>query len=234
MQRFHHSQFSDARRLSELKLAAGQRVSVCIPTLNEAETIGPIVATIRAELVERVPLVDEMLVIDSNSTDGTCECARPCGSRSSPIRAHRPGNGNPHRQGRELVEGAAGLRGSIICYIDGDISNFHPGFVTGLIGPLLADPEIDYVKAYYERPLARGDSTHAAGGGRVSEILVRPMISLFYPELAGDPPAALRRIRGTTRPAGITPLPHRLWRGNRPPDRSRAGWRVRAHRPDRS
>jgi glucosyl-3-phosphoglycerate synthase len=180
MQRFHHSQFSDARRLSELKLAAGQRVSVCIPTLNEAETIGPIIATIRAELVERVPLVDEILVIDSNSTDGTCECAGRAGAAVLQSARIAPETGTHTGKGENLWKALQASEGSIICYIDGDISNFHPGFVTGLIGPLLADPEIDYVKAYYERPLARGDSTHAAGGGRVSEILVRPMISLEY------------------------------------------------------
>ncbi len=183
MQRFHHSQFADIRRLLDLKLSAGQRVSVCIPTLNEAETIGSIVGSIRAELMERVPLVDEVLVIDSNSTDGTRELAASARARVFQSAEIAPEKGSHTGKGENLWKALHVTTGDIICYLDGDIANFHPGFVTGLIGPLLSDPGIDYVKAYYERPLAYGDSTHASGGGRVSEILVRPLISLFYPEL---------------------------------------------------
>lgn len=184
MQRYHHSQFQDAQCLSELKIASGQTVSVCIPTINEAATIAAIVTTIRTELIERTPLVDEILVIDSGSSDATVELAQAAGAavfRSSEI---APETGSHMGKGENLWKALHAARGSILCYIDGDIANFHPRFVTGLLGPLLADPEIDYVKAYYERPLAIGDATRSNGGGRVSEILVRPLISLFYPELA--------------------------------------------------
>lgn len=184
MQRFHHSQFADVRRLLDLKLAAGQRVSVCIPTLNEAETIGDIICSIRAALMEHVPLVDEVLVIDSNSTDATRQLAASAGASVFQSAGIAPEKGTHTGKGENLWKALHAATGDIICYLDGDIANFHPGFVTGLVGPLLADAEIDYVKAYYERPLARGDATHASGGGRVSEILVRPLISLFYPELA--------------------------------------------------
>ncbi len=185
MQRFHHSQFADGRHLAGLKLAAGQTISVCIPTLNEAETIGAIVTTIREELIERVPLVDEILVIDSNSSDPTRDLAARAGATVLQSAEIAPQAGTHTGKGENLWKALHAAKGSIICYLDGDIANFHAGFVRGLIGPLLADPEIDYVKAYYERPLAIGDATHAGGGGRVSEILVRPMISLFYPDLAG-------------------------------------------------
>ncbi len=185
MQRFHHTQFADARRLAELKSAAGQSVSVCIPTLNEAETIAAIVTTIRRELIESVPLVDEILVIDSGSTDGTREQARQAGATVFLSSEIAPETGSHCGKGENLWKALHAARGSTICYLDGDICNFHAGFVTGLLGPLLTNPDIDYVKAYYERPLALGDATHSNGGGRVSEILVRPMISLFYPELAG-------------------------------------------------
>lgn len=185
MQRFHHSQFADTRRLADLKLSAGHRISVCIPTLNEAETIGEIVRTIRGELVERLPLVDEVLVIDSGSTDGTREIACRAGAVVCLSAEIAPAVGTHTGKGENLWKALHVAAGDIICYIDGDISNFHPGFVSGLIGPLLADPCIDYVKAYYERPLTCGDATHSNGGGRVSEILVRPLISMFYPELAG-------------------------------------------------
>lgn len=184
MQRFHHSQFADIRRLLELKTAAGGSVSVCIPTLNEAETIGAIVGSIRGELMEQTPLVDEVLVIDSNSTDGTRDIAASAGARVFQSAEIAPENGIHNGKGENLWKALHVAKGDIICYLDGDISNFHPGFVTGLVGPLLAAPGIDYVKAYYERPLTHGESIHASGGGRVSEILVRPLISLFYQELA--------------------------------------------------
>lgn len=178
---FHHSQFADAEALVAAK--NGQRISVCIPTLNEAETIGSILATVRAILVERTPLVDEILVIDSDSEDNTREIAASAGARVFQSSAIAPQTGSHTGKGENLWKALHASTGDIICYLDGDISNFHAGFVTGLIGPLLTDPDIDYVKAYYERPLFQGDSHYSTGGGRVSEILVRPMISTFYPEL---------------------------------------------------
>jgi len=180
--RFHHNQFADARELATLKNS--QRVSVCIPTLNEAETIQYIVSIIRTSLMEDAGLVDEILVIDSGSGDGTRKAAAAAGATvhlSSEIAAH---HGTHTGKGENLWKALHIATGDIICYIDGDISNFHPGFVTGLVGPLLENPGIDYVKAFYERPLDRGESTLASSGGRVSEILIRPLVSLFYPELS--------------------------------------------------
>ena len=134
MQRFHHRQFADLDALVALKKS--QRISVCIPTLNEADTIGPIVTTIRDSLVSG-GLVDEILVIDSDSSDGTREIAAAAGAkvyRSSeilPDEASYPG------KGENLWKALQVASGDIICYIDGDISSFHSGFVTGLVGPLL-------------------------------------------------------------------------------------------------
>lgn len=181
MQRFHHRQYLDPGALAAVK--NGQRISVCIPTLNEEETIGDIVKTIRRELVERQPLVDEILVIDSESGDRTREIAANAGATVIPAADIRPDLGSHTGKGENLWKALHASSGDIVCYIDGDIANFHAGFVTGLVGPLLTDPEIDYVKAYYERPLSHGDALHSTGGGRVSEILVRPLISTFYPEL---------------------------------------------------
>jgi glucosyl-3-phosphoglycerate synthase len=181
MQRFHHRQFLDTGALAAAK--NGQRISVCIPTLNEAETIGVIVETIRCELMERQPLVDEILVIDSESGDQTRQIAANAGAKVIPAAEIRPDLGSHTGKGENLWKALHASSGDIICYIDGDIANFHAGFVAGLVGPLLTDPEIDYVKAYYERPLSNGDTHHSTGGGRVSEILVRPLISMFYPEL---------------------------------------------------
>jgi glucosyl-3-phosphoglycerate synthase len=181
-QRFHHRQFADVDALVALKKA--RRVSVCIPTLNEAETIGPIVSIIRDSLARR-GLVDEILVIDSSSTDATRELAAAAGAAVHLACEILPDQTGYRGKGENLWKALHVSSGDIICYVDGDISNFHPGFITGLVGPLLTDPAIDYVKAFYERPLAYGDESHSTGGGRVSEILIRPLISLFYPELGG-------------------------------------------------
>jgi glucosyl-3-phosphoglycerate synthase len=183
MQRFHFSQFADAGHLTGLKQSAGQTISVCIPTLNEEATIGSIVAVLRRDLMEKTPLVDEILVIDSDSSDNTRELAEGEGATVLLSRQIAPHHGSFLGKGENLWKALHAASGRILCYIDGDISNFHSGFITGLVGPMLVHPDIDYVKAYYERPLDRGDSTLANGGGRVSEILIRPLLSLFYPEL---------------------------------------------------
>ena len=185
MQRFHHSQFADPALLAEQKRRNGHRISVCIPTLDEADTIGAIVSIIRETLVKPNGFVDEILVIDSGSEDATREIAAAAGATVHLASEILPGEEIHYGKGENLWKALHVSTGDIVCYIDGDISNFHPGFITGLTGPLLTDPEIDYVKAFYERPLAYGDESHSTGGGRVSEILVRPLISLFYPELGG-------------------------------------------------
>ncbi|BCU79191.1 glucosyl-3-phosphoglycerate synthase [Luteolibacter sp. LG18] len=181
MKVFHHSRFADVTRLAALK--RGQRVSVCIPTLDEADTIGRIVTTVRRELMERVPLVDELLVIDSGSTDATRELAREAGATIHLSADIAPEQGTFRGKGENLWKALHVATGDIICFVDGDICNFHERFVTGLVGPLLEDASLDYVKAFYERPLAHPHGFRPTGGGRVTEILVRPLLSMFYPAL---------------------------------------------------
>ncbi len=183
MQRFHFRDFQDGEYLLSLKQAKSQKISVCIPTLNEAETIGEIVSCIRTELIEKISIVDEILVIDSGSIDRTRAHASEAGATVFFSAEIAPHHGSIKGKGENLWKALHVARGDIICYVDGDIANFHSGFITGLVGPLLTDTSINYVKAYYERPLDRGESTLVSGGGRVSEILIRPLISLFYPEL---------------------------------------------------
>ncbi len=184
MQRFHHAQFADFSKLADIKRSTRQRISVCIPTLDEAATIGEIVFTIRSEFVINHAFVDEILVIDSGSQDDTRAIAAAAGATVYLASDILPESENHQGKGENLWKALHVSSGEIICYIDGDISNFHPGFITGLVGPLLTDPSLDYIKAFYERPLAYGDESHSTGGGRVSEILIRPLISLFYPELS--------------------------------------------------
>lgn len=161
----------------------GQRIAVCIPTLDEAETIGTIVTTIREKLMEDLPLVDELLVIDSGSTDATRELAERAGASVLLSGSIAPEKGTFRGKGENLWKSLHATDCDLICFIDGDIGNFRTHFVTGLVGPLLTDPSIGYVKAFYERPLSHPNGIRPTGGGRVSEILVRPLLSLFYPEL---------------------------------------------------
>lgn len=177
---FHHSAFKDVGSLADLKTAP---ISVCIPTLNEETTIGEIVSVIRRELMEAIPFIDELLVIDSGSTDRTREIAAEAGASVHCSAEIASEHGSYRGKGENLWKALFATKGELICYVDGDISNFHPRFITGLLGPLLTEPDINYVKAHYERPLTNGGDFHLTGGGRVSEILVRPLLSLFYPEL---------------------------------------------------
>jgi glucosyl-3-phosphoglycerate synthase len=182
---FHHSRYGDPRRLLELKGSSGASVSLAFPTLNEADTIGKEILVLKAELMERFPLVDEIAVIDSGSTDDTRVIAARFGARVFNSRDILKAYGTFRGKGENLWKSLYVLQGDIIVWIDADISDIGPKFVRGLLGPLLERPEIGYVKAFYERPLRSPTGLTPSGGGRVTEILVRPLFSLFYPELAG-------------------------------------------------
>ena len=182
---FHYTDFDDVGLLLEAKSRCRQTIAVCIPTLNEASTIGSIVSCVRRQLMLDLPLVDELLVVDSGSTDLTRSIAADAGAVVRLASEIPPTEPQYRGKGENLWKSQFVTRSDIICYLDGDIRHFHAGFVTGLVGPLLLDPQISYVKAFYERPFAStgGEVQHHAGG-RVSEILVRPMISAFFPELS--------------------------------------------------
>ena len=136
-------------------------------------------------MADRYPLLDEIAVIDSGSTDRTCEIAASFGADVYIASEHLPECGDHRGKGENLWKGLYLLRGDIIVYVDTDIKNIHPRFVYGLVGPLIHDPNVHYVKAFYDRPLAFSGGLRPTGGGRVTEILIRPLFSLFYPELAG-------------------------------------------------
>lgn len=180
---FHHSQFADLRKLVDAKQRQGLTISLCIPTLNEERTIGKEIVVFKGELMQRHPLVDEIAIIDSGSTDKTREVAAEFGADVYLSSEILPDLGSKRGKGENLWKAIYQLKGDIIVYIDADISNIHPRFVYGLLGPLLARPEIQYVKAFYDRPLVVSKGVRTAGGGRVTEILVRPLFSLFFPEL---------------------------------------------------
>jgi glucosyl-3-phosphoglycerate synthase len=170
----------DPDALLEAKRAAGTTVSVCLPALNVASTIGPIVDGIRAEWIERVPLVDELVVIDSRSEDDTVSIAREAGATVFQDAEVLPECGSAQGKGEAMWKSLAATSGDIVCWVDSDLTEFRHAYIPGLLGPLVTDPDIGFVKAIYRRML--GDT---GDGGRVTEICARPLINLFYPELAG-------------------------------------------------
>ncbi len=188
---FHHSQFMDIEKLVELKKKKGVKISLGLPTLNEEETIVSEVVVLRSELMENYPLIDELAVIDSGSTDRTCEYAKRYGADVYQAKDCLTEEGSYTGKGESLWKSLYVLKGDIIIWIDADIKNVHPKFAYGLVGPLLTDDEIGYVKAFYERPLAVADGMHPTGGmqptggGRVTEILIRPLLNMFFPDLGG-------------------------------------------------
>jgi glucosyl-3-phosphoglycerate synthase len=181
---WHHSAFSDIDRLVALKEEKELVISLAFPTLNEEATIGKEILVIRTELMDRHPLLDEIVVIDSSSQDKTRELAEKYGARVVESKNILPNHGTFRGKGENLWKSLYELKGDIIVWVDADIANIAPKFVYGLLGPLLEDDSIGYVKAFYERPIRSSTGISASGGGRVTEILVRPIFSLFYPELA--------------------------------------------------
>jgi glucosyl-3-phosphoglycerate synthase len=181
---WHHSQFADIDRLVSLKEQKSLKISLAFPTLNEALTIGKEILVIRTELMDRYPLLDEIAVIDSSSKDNTRKVAERFGAKVFDSKTILPGSGSYRGKGENLWKSLYVLEGDIIVWVDADISNIAPKFVYGLIGPLIEDDRIGYVKAFYERPIRSTKGITVSGGGRVTEILVRPLFSLFYPELA--------------------------------------------------
>ena len=163
------------------KQRSGQTVTVVLPALNEEETVGDIVAVIRRDLMQQVPLVDEIVVVDSGSTDRTSEVAAAAGARV----VHRddilPRLPAVPGKGEVLWRSLLVTSGDIVCFIDADLKEFSSDFVSGIVGPLLTDPGIDLVKGMYDRPLGGAQGQ----GGRVTELMARPLLNMHWPQLAG-------------------------------------------------
>lgn len=176
---FHHDDFPIGRLIEAKR---GRRISVCLPARNEEATVGPLVAVIRAELMARIPLVDELLVVDDGSTDDTAAVARAAGadvmiaSHIAPL----PESGGAEGKGQAMWKAVHVTSGDLVVFCDADVRDFSSHFVTGLLGPLLLRDDVAFVKAFYQRPLdGRPDE-----GGRVTELAARPLIAALFPHLA--------------------------------------------------
>jgi len=177
------SQQFDRRDLAAAK--AGTRVSVVLPARDEAATVGLIVEALRRELQQEIPLVDEIVVVDSGSQDDTFVVSKAAGAsvvRQSDVLGRlgdRPG------KGEALWKSLEATTGDVVAFIDADLREFDPQFAVGLLGPLLTDPQTHFVKGFYDRPLQSGQTVLPAGGGRVTELVARPLLNLHWPLLAG-------------------------------------------------
>ncbi|MEJ2727064.1 MAG: glucosyl-3-phosphoglycerate synthase [Deltaproteobacteria bacterium] len=181
---FHHSDFRDLNRLVEEKIKKNLKISLCLPTLNEGKTIAKEIVIMKSELMTRYPLLDEIVVVDSGSTDKTREIARAYGADVHEATEILPHLEKYKGKGENLWKALYITKGDIIIYLDADIKNIHHRFAYGLLGPLLLYDNIKFVKAFYDRPISIGkNKIRPTGGGRVTELVIRPLFSLFFPEL---------------------------------------------------
>jgi len=168
--------------LADIKRRKRTSVGVCLPALDEEATIGAICRTIRRHLMDADRVVDELVVMDSGSEDRTEEVAAAAGAtvyKAHEVLPHLPPASG---KGDALWKSLAVIRADIVVWLDSDVTNFDPGFVTKLVSPLLLDDDLLYTKAFYDRPIEEQGFTT---GGRVTELVVRPLLQLLYPELTG-------------------------------------------------
>lgn len=173
---FHHGDFAPGA-LADAK--DGTTISVCLPARDEAETVGPIVESIRRALVDDVPLIDEILVMNDHSADRTAEVALAAGAKVIDAGSILPAYGEGYGKGEALWKSVYAAEGDLIVWCDSDIVNFGAHIVSGLLGPLLVNHRVSFVKGFYERPV----DAQGSGGGRVTELVARPLLSLLFPQL---------------------------------------------------
>jgi glucosyl-3-phosphoglycerate synthase len=171
--------------LLQRKRRGGTRISVVIPARNEEGTVASVVRPLVQSLMSDAPLVDELVVIDSDSCDATAEEAAAAGAIVHRARDIAPELGSYQGKGEALWKSLLITRGDLLVFVDADLTQWGPHFVTGLLGPLLADPDVRLVKGFYARVRTEADGSVSTEGGRVTELVARPVLSLWWPHLAG-------------------------------------------------
>ncbi len=170
---FHHSSYSAERIAAERRAS----VTVCLPARECVGTVGAIVTSLVA--LREAGVLDEIVVVDASSADGTGAVAARAGARVLDERELLPEHGPVLGKGDAMWRALSVLESEVVCFLDADTEDFSAHFAAGLLGPLLCEPGVEFVKAYYRRPLGGGSE----GGGRVNHLTARPALSLFYPEL---------------------------------------------------
>jgi glucosyl-3-phosphoglycerate synthase len=178
---FHHSVYP-AALIAAAKAELGLSVSVCLPARECAGTVGEIVSALVG--LREADVIDEVVVIDAASADGTAEVARLAGASVHQEAALMSELGPVLGKGDAMYRALSVLSGDLVCFLDADTENFLAHFATGLLGPLVCEEDVSFVKAFYRRPIG-GAPVGAEGGGRVNHLTARPALALFYPELAG-------------------------------------------------
>ncbi len=176
---FHHSLYPAERIAAERT----HSVSVCLPARECGRTVGRIVGELVA--LRELGAIDEVVVVDAGSADGTAEIAARAGATVHQEAELMPAHGPVLGKGDAMWRALSVLRGELVCFLDADTEEFSPHFATGLLGALVCEPDVSFVKAFYRRPLDRGDVSDGEGGGRVNHLMARPALALFYPELSG-------------------------------------------------
>jgi glucosyl-3-phosphoglycerate synthase len=171
--------------LVEAKERTGTRISVVIPARNEERTVGGVVGPLARALMSDAPLVDELVVIDSDSTDATAKAAAAAGAVVHRAKDIAPAAGAYPGKGEALWKSLMVTSGDVLVFVDADLTRWGPHFVTGLLGPLLADPGVQLVKGFYARVRTEADGSVSTEGGRVTELVARPLLNLWWPHLAG-------------------------------------------------
>ncbi len=172
-----------AERVAQLRRASGMRVSVVVPARNEAASVGEVAGRIRHDLVDRVGLVDELVVMDSLSTDATAVAAAAAGATVHGVGDVRPDLGVRPGKGEALWKSLFVTHGDVCVFVDADLTEWGTHFVTGLLGPLLTDPAVQLVRGFYDRVLDDGTGRRSTEGGRVTELVARPLLARRWPEL---------------------------------------------------
>ncbi|MCA0144909.1 glucosyl-3-phosphoglycerate synthase [Blastococcus sp. LR1] len=175
----------DPAALLRAKRRGGHRISVVLPARDEEATVGRLVADLREHWMRRIPLIDELVVMDSDSTDATAAVARAAGADVVATSDVLPACGSRPGKGEALWKSLAATTGDLVVFLDADLLGDVTHYVPGLLRPLLTDPQVRYVKGCYTRPLEVGGTVVPAGGGRVTELTARPLLNALWPELAG-------------------------------------------------
>jgi glucosyl-3-phosphoglycerate synthase len=182
---YNHEEFRDIENLARRKREQGLTVSLVLPGRNVADTVGGIIEQIMT-LNEQAPLVDQILVVDADSADGTAEVAAAKGAEVYSENELLSHYGGAHGKGDAMWRSLSVVKGDLVMFADADTKDFKPQFVYGTLGPILTFfPDVRFVKAAYRRPFKSDETVQQDGGGRVTELITKPLFNLFYPELTG-------------------------------------------------
>ena len=181
---YAHQEFEDVKRLARRKREQALTVSLVLPGRNVADTIGGIVEEIMV-LNEQAPLVDQVLVVDADSADGTAEVAAAKGAEVYSENELLSHYGDAHGKGDAMWRSLSIARGDLVMFADADTKDFKPQFVYGTLGPIIDVPGVRFVKGAFRRPFKSNEAVEQDGGGRVTELTTKPLFNLFYPELTG-------------------------------------------------